>query len=110
MSEKIIQFPGLKSQEGDRTEFRMSYEQKREFIFKFAWIVNIIHSLRQSDPRAFNVKNVRVRRDILKDADDEEIYDKIMKAEEFLIKKHPSQYEALTDEVMARKMNKLQRN
>lgn len=106
MSEKIIQFPGSKRQEKEKAEFRMNPEQKREFVLKFAWIVDILHSLRQSDPHAFGAENVRVRRELLKSADDEEIYDKIMGATEFLIKKHPSQYEALTDEAMERKMNR----
>lgn len=113
----IIQFPTpIKKAEnfaGDRINEDQDFlkiltrEEQNEFTIKWVEVVEMLHKLKQSDPHAIKKENVQIRKeDLICGSSPEWLRDRIMEADELKIKKDPSYYEALTDEIYERKLNK----
>ena len=81
-------------------------EQAGNFILKFSWIVDVLGAIKQSDPHAIKSANVHNWLERLDDASDDFLKKTTMEATRFLVDEHASYYEALTDKIIERKLNK----
>jgi hypothetical protein len=81
-------------------------EEEKNFVLKCAWVVETLYALKQSDSHAIKKDNVQIRRELVRGSSPEFLQNIIMGTDELKINKDPSYYEAVTDEIYERKLNR----